>query len=82
MELANIVTVIYNRSFKSGHIPSLWKRSCIIPIPKKSPISFSFHIIIRLIADLWRRDAPLSSLPMIPLWLALSMEMITGHTGS
>ena len=39
IELANIFTVIFNMSFRTGIVPSLWKQSCLIPVPKKSNIS-------------------------------------------
>ena len=38
-QLAYIYRHIFNWSFKSCLIPQIWKLSCIIPVPKKSPVS-------------------------------------------
>ena len=38
-QLAKIFTIIFNLSFKTQLIPDIWKRSCIIPVPKKPVIS-------------------------------------------
>ena len=34
-ELAPILCRLFNRSFKECHVPTLWKRANIVPIPKK-----------------------------------------------
>ena len=38
-ELSFIFTYIFNFSLSCRSVPSLWKKSSIIPVPKKSPIS-------------------------------------------
>ena len=38
-QLAKVFTIIFNLSFKTQLIPDIWKRSCIIPVPKKPVIS-------------------------------------------
>ena len=38
-QLAPIFTTIFNSSFESKKVPKIWKLSCIIPVPKKSPIT-------------------------------------------
>ncbi|PIK40697.1 hypothetical protein BSL78_22452 [Apostichopus japonicus] len=38
-QLCNIFAVIFNMSFNTQTVPTLWKRSCIIPIPKKNSIA-------------------------------------------
>ena len=38
-ELADIFTYIFNLSFSTQSIPTIWKHSCIIPVPKKPTIS-------------------------------------------
>ena len=38
-QLSSIFTVIFIMSLKTCSIPSLWKKSCIIPVPKKPVIS-------------------------------------------
>lgn len=38
-QLAEIFTFIFNWSFRTQVVPGIWKRSCIIPIAKKSVIS-------------------------------------------
>ena len=37
--LAAVFRVLFQRSLDSGHIPSLWKTSTIIPVPKKPSIT-------------------------------------------
>ena len=39
IQLANIFMFIFNKSFTTRSVPSLWKQSCIIPVPKTSAIS-------------------------------------------
>ena len=38
-QLSFIYSYIFNWSFSTQYIPKLWKMSCIIPVPKKSPIT-------------------------------------------
>ena len=38
-QLSYIFTIIFNLSLSTRSIPNLWKKSCIIPVPKKSVIS-------------------------------------------
>ena len=38
-QLAGIFTVLFNLSFSQCIVPSIWKTSCIVPIPKKKPVS-------------------------------------------
>ncbi|XP_078000927.1 uncharacterized protein LOC144453491 [Glandiceps talaboti] len=38
-QLASIYSVIFNMYFKSMSVPSIWKRSCIVPVPKKSTLT-------------------------------------------
>ena len=38
-QLAPIFTTIFNLSFQIKKVPKIWKLSCIIPVPKKSPIT-------------------------------------------
>ena len=41
-QLAKVFTIIFNLIlFKTQLIPDIWKRSCIIPVPKKPVISSS-----------------------------------------
>ena len=37
-QLAGIFCILFNMSFSESRIPSLWKTSCIVPIPKKSSV--------------------------------------------
>ena len=53
-QLAYIFTVIFNLSFKTHVVPDIWKRSCIVPIPKKP--------VIACMNDL--RPVALTSIPM------------------
>ena len=38
-QLAKIFTHIFNLSFSTCSVPEVWKTSCIIPVPKKSPVT-------------------------------------------
>ena len=38
-QLAYIFSVLYNMCFSDRSIPAIWKKSCIIPVPKKPVIS-------------------------------------------
>ena len=35
--LAPVFTALFQRSLESGHIPSIWKSSNVVPVPKKTP---------------------------------------------
>ena len=39
-QLAYIYSVLYNMCFSNRSIPAIWKKSCIIPVPKKPVISY------------------------------------------
>ncbi|KAJ8356950.1 hypothetical protein SKAU_G00197440 [Synaphobranchus kaupii] len=36
-ELGDILAYLFNLSLKLGRVPELWKTSCLIPVPKKTP---------------------------------------------
>ena len=37
-QIADVFCTIFNMCFKSSSIPTIWKRSCIVPVPKKPGI--------------------------------------------
>ena len=53
-QLAYIFKTIFNLSFSLRCIPDIWKRSCIIPVPKKSVVSCMNDV----------RPVALTSIPM------------------
>ncbi|KAK7879853.1 hypothetical protein WMY93_033478 [Mugilogobius chulae] len=53
-ELAEPVVRIYNQSLHLGKVPSLWKTSCIVPVPKKGRPSGDDPCDYRPMADFWR----------------------------
>ena len=47
--LAPVFTTLFQRSLESGHIPSIWKSSNVVPVPKKpSPSALNDHRPIAL----------------------------------
>ena len=53
-QLVYIFSVLYNISFRNRSIPAIWKKTCIIPVPKKPVISCMND----------RRPIALTSVPM------------------
>ena len=37
-QLCEIFCTIYNLSFLCGFVPDIWKRYCIVPVPKKNKV--------------------------------------------
>lgn len=65
-ELGHPLQQVYNLSLRLGRVPSLWKTSCIVPVPKKSrpselndyrPVALTSHVmktLERLVLQLMR----------------------------
>ena len=53
-QLAGIFALLFNLSFHQATVPTLWKTSCVVPVPKKHPI--------KALNDL--RPVALTSVPM------------------